>query len=306
MINDKALLSAVNAYYSKIRSERLFAVQRAEEEAEKNERYSELKYELNGLKIERQKAEFNGETEKADDLSEKIAALQGVFDELKKRVAVKQAEPNCPLCRDSGFSDGKPCKCYTKKLSEFSYDHLGVKNVARHTFDDDELSEKAGLKSIYSAIRSFTEKMPETEKNVLILGQKGTGKTFLSECAVNAIENKGMNAIMLTAFSLNKIFANGFNLSANEKTTTENILTTSDLLVIDDLGTEPIYNKITIENLTAVISERLTNKKPFFITTNLTLDEICARYGERLFSRLCGRQTVILKMNGKDLRLYNV
>ena len=81
------------------------------------------------------------------------------------------------------------------------------------------------------------------------------------------------------------------------------ILTTSDFLVIDDLGAARTFNNVTAENLLMIVSERLTLKKPFIVTTNLELDEIGARYGERVFSRMCGKSTVKIRFDNADMRL---
>lgn len=80
------------------------------------------------------------------------------------------------------------------------------------------------------------------------------------------------------------------------------VLTTCDLLIIDDLGTEPIKNNVTVEYLTAFLSERLNNEKAFIITTNLSSEDLLKRYSERLTSRLSSSSCAQFKLNGKDLR----
>ena len=96
----------------------------------------------------------------------------------------------------------------------------------------------------------------------------------------------------------------------NEKENIENIIRAVfnlpelfDILVIDDLGTEPIYNNVTREYLLALISERLDKNKHFIITTNLTAEEMLSRYNERFISRLSDKnKTKFIPFNGKDLR----
>ena len=77
------------------------------------------------------------------------------------------------------------------------------------------------------------------------------------------------------------------------------------LLLIDDLGAEPLMRNITIEYLFLLLSERGLRDRHTVITTNLTPVQLQERYGERVSSRLLNRDTTgIIKLTGKDLRQY--
>ena len=76
------------------------------------------------------------------------------------------------------------------------------------------------------------------------------------------------------------------------------------LLLIDDLGIEPKWEGITIEQLFALLEHRINHKKPTAISTNLSPMEIQARYSERISSRLFDRSlSLVLPFQGKDIRL---
>ena len=76
-----------------------------------------------------------------------------------------------------------------------------------------------------------------------------------------------------------------------------------DLLLIDELGMEPMLNNVTIESLFAVINERLRRRKAILITTNLTPNDIKARYTERISSRLLDKSSSqVYRLTGVDLR----
>ena len=52
-----------------------------------------------------------------------------------------------------------------------------------------------------------------------------------------------------------------------------------------------------------VLQARKTAKKPFIITTNLSLKEILSRYGERVFSRMIQEDnTEVYEFNCENLR----
>ncbi|MBO7525365.1 MAG: hypothetical protein J6T42_01025, partial [Clostridia bacterium] len=62
MLESKYILSAVNAFYADKLAEKNYTDNLKEIAAEKNDEYSNLKYELRALKIDRQKAEFSSDT----------------------------------------------------------------------------------------------------------------------------------------------------------------------------------------------------------------------------------------------------
>ena len=83
-----------------------------------------------------------------------------------------------------------------------------------------------------------------------------------------------------------------------------NALIDPDCLIIDDLGTEPMLKNVTKEYLYLILSERSRDDKMTIITTNLTPNELLARYNERIFSRLFNkREGFAAQISGTDLRL---
>jgi len=71
-------------------------------------------------------------------------------------------------------------------------------------------------------------------------------------------------------------------------------------LYIDDLGVEPLcFN--SYELMEQILFERHRNGATTFITTNLTPEEICNRYGDRIGDRL-NQMFNIITWNGKSFR----
>ena len=76
------------------------------------------------------------------------------------------------------------------------------------------------------------------------------------------------------------------------------------LLLIDDLGTEPMMRNITVEYLFTLLNERIAAKRHTVIATNLSPVQLQERYGERVMSRILDRSRgVALKFVGRDVRL---
>ena len=80
-----------------------------------------------------------------------------------------------------------------------------------------------------------------------------------------------------------------------------------DLLAIDDLGTEAIYKNVTLEYLYMVINERQIAGKHTLITSNLSVNRLAERYGERIASRILDKKTCYAaEFSGKDIRAYEI
>ena len=73
-----------------------------------------------------------------------------------------------------------------------------------------------------------------------------------------------------------------------------------DLVIVDDLGTE-LSNSFTNSQFFSFLNERHLRKKSILISTNLSLEELKARYSERIFSRLTSNFT-FRKLSGPDIR----
>ena len=150
-------------------------------------------------------------------------------------------------------------------------------------------------------LKMWCSRFPNTTKlNINIIGGAGSGKTFLLECVANEMLNKNMAICYKTAFELNelaRLYHIGKSFSFAD-------CLNADILFIDDLGTEPILKNVTKEYLYNLINVRQINNKPTFITTNLSLDDILARYDDRIFSRLGNKNlSTNIQLTSKDKRM---
>lgn len=73
-------------------------------------------------------------------------------------------------------------------------------------------------------------------------------------------------------------------------------------LTLDDLGAEK-SSEWVIQTLNTIIDRRYRDLKKTVITSNLTLDEIATKIGDRIASRIIG-MCKIIELKGKDRRIY--
>lgn len=129
------------------------------------------------------------------------------------------------------------------------------------------------------------------------------GKSFLSDCIAYELLKKGKTVLYQTSpVMLDAIIDYRFNKN-NTAAIYDSILNV-DLLIIDDLGTETL-NSMKFTELFNVINTRLLNQNnritKTIISTNLNLQDLRAKYDERIFSRFVGSYN-ICRFFGNDIR----
>lgn len=256
-------------------------------------------------------------------LSTRIADIQA---ELRDRLTLAGFSPDhlqpvyqCNTCHDTGYVGEvvrERCTCFSRRLRQKQANASGHGLSPVETFEayDESIYRDTPLtadsqdtqRSFMARMRAFCEayatEFPNTQRhNLLLFGQSGLGKTYLLNCIGNRVHARGEEVVKVTAYQLSErmraaIFDHdhdGFSL-----------LLEVPLLLVDDLGVEPLYNNITVEHLFTLLNERALHNLHTVISTNLMLDELKSRYTERICSRLFDRkQTALLQFLGTDVRL---
>lgn len=217
----------------------------------------------------------------------------------------------CSLCNDSGLFKGKFCKCFEKRRNEELIKQYGFDDKNLYSFDD--INKDLFLNETYLAqylklkdnLEKWCELYPEIKKlNIILAGKTGVGKTFIIKCMAKKLIEKSYSVCFVTAFELNNMLLKYHTTFDNNKNENLIPLIESEFLFIDDLGTEPLINNVTVNYLYTVLSEREAHKKPTIITTNLSKEDMLFRYKERILSRLQNKQlSLYFEILGNDLRL---
>ena len=228
----------------------------------------------------------------------------------------------CKACRDTGYvGEGvrSMCACMEKRLIDRLYDSARERGTADQRFEnfnesifpDDVLVDGVNTQRRIALrarrmCKEYAETYPETDTlNVLLTGETGLGKTFLLLCIENRLLDRGFSPICVTAYRLFETMR-GTHFSDAERKQEFDQLVECDILLIDDLGTEPIMQNITREYLFTLLNERLTQQRHTVIATNLNVLELKELYGERVFSRLFDTVNVTpAQLKGKDLRMMS-
>ena len=300
------------------------AEQRTSEVYGKIPRIKELDDSIASESIEAGKAVLLGNKNAASGLDEKISR----FVEEKKSLLLANGYSEdyldehylCSKCNDTGFIGNEPCGCFKKAMTEMAFEDSNLNDIIdRENFStfnlnlySDELADYdqdlkctpyKNMIQIVKKAQNFATNFDNEHKNLLIYGNTGLGKTFLTNCIAKEILTSGHTVLYYTTFSLFDMLSKytfKYEDYPKESFSYREGLLSCELLIIDDLGTE-ITSTFTIEQLYSIINERLLNNLSTVISTNLTPGQINLRYGERIFSRL-SKDYDFIKLIGKDIR----
>ena len=217
----------------------------------------------------------------------------------------------CKKCSDTGVYGGYICSCYRKRRNEELGKAFGIEISKQKTFKNFNTkickneAQAKDLEKLKTALEKWAQEYPNVKKSkILLTGKTGLGKTYITECIANTFLEKEYSVCFVSAFEMVNCFLKYHTSFEKDKYSWIEPFVEADVLIIDDLGTEPKLKNVTLEYLYLVISEREKYSRPIVVTTNLESGNILDVYGERIYSRLVNKQTSFTyKMQGDDLRV---
>ncbi len=128
---------------------------------------------------------------------------------------------DCPVCKDLAYVDGKVCACFERRIVDALYRQSNMTQVLDSenfdTFDLDyyshtipenrnwSVSPYDNAKNVLHLVHRFvnTFATQDTERgNLLLYGETGLGKTFLTNCIAKALLDEGHTVLYLSANDL--------------------------------------------------------------------------------------------------------
>lgn len=264
-------------------------------------------------------------------LNMKLKQLKKSKQDIFERIGVplNAFEPafECMICKDTGFIEEKSqmCSCYKQRLINCAYkqanlDLIDIDNFQsfeEKLYSDEQDVGKYGTKTsprenilrIKKKCLDFIEDFDKQDtKNLLLIGDPGIGKTFMSNCIAKELLEREKTVIYQTASRLLDMvmdYKMRYDRQEHFKYEEYNKLFEVNLLVLDDLGIEA-QNPSRLSELFTIINTRLLTQKTkntkTILSTNLPLEELNRYYDDRLMSRILG-EFYICKFFGDDIRI---
>ena len=286
-------------------------------------RLRELDRELRITMAEVARETFRG----SEDRAQRIAALR------EKNMALQQERawllessdleegylddsPICPICGGRGYVGSQMCECLLELCRQEQKKELtNLIGGSRESFEGFKLgyyseepdpnlgvSPRTVMSKTLSACRRYAQTFGPQSGNLLLSGDTGLGKTYLSACIARAVADGGHSVVYESAPHLfSNLESARFRGDNGEAKKAAERYNQCDLLIIDDLGTEMV-NQFTISALYTLVNDRLMENLSTIISTNLNTEDIGRRYSPQIASRLTGSYRR-LAFVGSDIRI---
>lgn len=315
------LLKELELDYEQIRS----ANER--EEARRKEQIRQNEPEIYALVREREEMVFgtlrsilNGSADTQD--------LPGKMEQVSGQIRAKLSEKGypadyltpvyrCPICKDTGRTGElvkEPCACLKKAYQQKLREKIGLDSGRNETFASFDLnvfpeekiqgqnfSQRDLMQLHLATCRKWADEYPDSPyRNLVLTGSTGLGKTFLLHAMAERLIERDINVLLISAYRMLEILRKSY--FENDQGSAE--LMDADVLMIDDLGSEPMMQNVTVEQLFYLLNERQNRNLATVISTNLDMARFRERYTERIASRLRdSRSCKVLNLLGKDIRI---
>ena len=257
----------------------------------------------------------------AEDIPAKMDVLNKRLTSLLKQhgFAENYLDPvcQCPVCGDTGYVGEvvrEHCECFNQAFYARMYQRMGLSESTAQSFEAFDLnvfsaeklpgktySQRDLMNVIRKTCEQYAENYPSVPvKDMLLMGQSGLGKTFLMHAMAKKLIQRGKNVLLISAYKFLDVARKAY-MSGNVEEL--DALMDADVLMIDDMGVEPLMENITIPQWFNLINERQLRGKGTILSTNLMEDELRRRYTERIASRLMNNtQCRLVQFAGGDVR----
>lgn len=308
-------------YYRKQTEDRHEQEERIRRATEALPELAAIDHEIASLSVSSARKALEGDETALSHLREDIKALS----EKKTELLTSHGYPadyleihyHCPDCQDTGYIGQEKCHCFRQAVIDLLYTQSNIRDILEEEnfdhfsfryYSDTAVSPTTGLSSLVTMKKLVAESMDfirnfDTDfQNFFFYGDTGVGKTFLSHCIAQELLDTAHCVMYFSAFDLFDLLAD--SKFSREKNEGAEFILDSDLLIIDDLGTE-LTNSFVSSQLFLCINERIMRRKSTIISTNLKLENFSDTYSERTFSRIASNYRMV-KLEAKDIRIQKI
>lgn len=223
----------------------------------------------------------------------------------------------CDMCKDTGkLPNGTRCTCFTDYYAQMKFAASDMSILERENFAKFDLSvfpentangipQREQMERVKNALYDYCVNFPNVKKkNILISGRTGTGKSFLLNCIAKELSDRLFPTIRLSAYKMvNELFDKYIDDSTDFNSELERLCET-DVLIIDDLGTELMKENFTHNTLYYIFDRRCELNNATVVSTNLNVKQLEEKYSDRIMSRLFNvRTTTAIQLQGSDVRI---
>ena len=237
---------------------------------------------------------------------------QWILDEAELPDGYLDDSPVCSLCGGTGYVGSRMCECLCELCRQEQkrelasllpsgrerFESFSMEVYPERFYPELGTSARTLMQKNLNYCKKYAAEFQPGARSLLFSGATGLGKTFLSACIARQVAENGHSVVYATA---GKLFSD-YEAVKFEREEAERLrdYRDCDLLIIDDLGTE-MTTEFVKAALYEVVNSRLLDRKATVISTNLNEQDLEARYGGQIASRLIGSYRVLYFL-GEDVR----
>lgn len=152
-------------------------------------------------------------------------------------------------------------------------------------------------KEAYETMKQFAMQLKKQERNLLLMGDTGRGKTHLASAVRNHLVTQNYSVLFGNVIEIALYLKEAQGAWSNYEAIY--FLDNIDLLVLDDLGQEPDFYNLLIYH---IIDYLVENDKKFIIVSRKSIPELFKKLGEDTMTRILEISDIV-NIGGENQRL---
>lgn len=302
-MDDKKIVRIFNNSVNDINKKRLDFIKNNKDVSEYLKKISKVSIQLAKMKLGNK---CNGEN---NDLKKELDSLINHNKLYEKSNIIKY---KCPICKDKGVINGKTCKCFENlvkhnrievmrrnlPLDSFTFENFNLDLYSNDILEGQRFSIKELMKKILNFCKKYVREFSTKSQNLIMIGNPGLGKTHISVAMAGYLLSKNFNVVYISLPNLIQDFDRERFYKKYEDS--QNDILDCDFLILDDFGSEFI-NSFSVSVIYNILNIRGLKKFPTLIVTNLEVNEVEKKYGQKICSRIFGGFNTI-RFYGDDIR----
>ena len=210
----------------------------------------------------------------------------------------------CPTCKKTGSyrRGGKvyQCDCEMQLALAKHYTAAGIpQDYQRIGWADIKMEPPEQVQDYLAHLDAYLER----GVGLVFSGPRGAGKTMLAVLVLKEIVKRCYPCYYTTFATTVEAYTNGWGGNHIAASWFRHKFLDSKALLLDDMGKE-FFSKIQLNVTTFdhILRTREQNNRPTLLTTNMTIPEMTAGYGEGILSMLVGKSFFISMSAPGDFR----
>lgn len=324
--SEAALIRAQNRHKQRLQVHRQAQERQRREILEKLPQAAELDLQLRGT-APRLLSQALRRSQEGEDPQNTLEALRRENQEIQAKLSALLRQggyapdaldetPLCPRCRDRGWTGSEMCECLHAlcreeqvrelssmlSLGEQSFEGFSLDYYDSLVWPERGMAPRKNMEVVLSVCRDYARLFGTyPNKNLILAGAPGLGKTYLSACIAREVAAAGHSVVYDTAPNIFRAFENRkFGRGGEETVEQVERYLSCELLIMDDLGSE-YSGDFAHAAMYELVNTRLLRERQTVISSNLDLASIQSRYSPQVASRLEG-EYLFLVLFGRDVR----